>query len=43
MIGKDTVYLVKNISNRNSRKYANSWKTNNSLLNEEWVKTEIKA
>ena len=26
----------------NNRKLPNSWKHNNSLLNEKWVKTEIK-
>ena len=29
-------------SNRSSRNFTNSWKLNNSLLNERWFKTEIK-
>ena len=29
-------------NNRNNRKLTNSWKQNNSLLNEEWIKTKIK-
>lgn len=29
-------------NNRNKRKPTNSWKLNNSLLNEKWVRTEIK-
>jgi len=30
-------------SNRNNRKPTNSWKLSNSLLNEYWVKVEIKT
>jgi hypothetical protein len=37
----NTLKLELNNKN-NSRKYANSWKLNNSLLNEQWVIDEIK-
>ena len=34
--------IKKDINNINKRKLTNAWKLDNSLLNEKWVKTEIK-
>jgi hypothetical protein len=31
------------LNNKNSRKYANNWKVNNTLLNDQWVIEEIKS
>jgi hypothetical protein len=30
------------LNNKNSRKYANNWKLNNTLLNDQWVIDETK-